>query len=172
MKYTIIAISSLAIISSCGSPEMIRDVCPPNNTPVYVPKDCSKGYELFTKNYQVSLSTSIETIKIKANINPTINQSISKLAQDLDQRTVRFRTAYIGLCQSQISEPCNTGLQEKILAARVKLTSQYEETEKSLSEISKKLDVLSRTSANAGTLTQEVIKNIESESVKARGGTL
>ena len=41
-----------------------------------------------------------------------------------------------------------------------------------MSEISKKLDVLSRTSANAGTLTQEVIKNIESESVKARGGTL
>lgn len=150
----LILLGVIAIQFGCA--QFTREVCPPDNYPVYVPKDCTEGFEIYAKAYEVKVSLEIKTAEVNAKSSIEITKKIVELAEQLNQSTVRFRTTFIGLCQSQVSNPCNQAFQDKILKARTELSIHYENISGKLEKITTALETANNT---AGALEVKSFKD-------------
>jgi len=135
----------VVFISVQGCSQFTRELCPPDNYPVYVPKNCTEGFEIYAKAYEVRVNTAVEVATLKASNNIEIVQKIKELAEQLNQSTVRYRTTFVGLCQSGAARPCDRDLQFKILEVRTDLAKFYEEVSGRLEKVSATLTQITPT---------------------------
>jgi hypothetical protein len=98
----------------------------PDGRPVVVFRDCAKGFEIYALEYDTKVKANLKYLETDVGADLELKRKVQALADKLSNATVRFRTAFVAMCQSGSANPCDSQLQNRLLDLRTKLALEYE----------------------------------------------
>lgn len=107
-----VAFLALLALARCG-PIVVK--CPPDDTPVVLPRSCVDGFEGFAAEKIAKLKVDIEYMKVRVGADAELGSKIAQLGESMNQFTLMYRAAWVGACNARRSAPCDAASRAKIL---------------------------------------------------------
>lgn len=119
----LLALALVATVTSCHARKAV--ICP-GGEPVYVQRDCESGFELVSRTPRLRASAALQTLQTTVEADVDLTAEVTALAEKMDQTTLRLRHAYVALCQSEQTYPCDASTRSQILELKQDLALRYE----------------------------------------------
>ena len=107
-----VAFLSLVALAACG-PIVVK--CPPDDTPVVLPRNCAQGFEVFAADKTAKFKVDLEYMKVRVGADAELGAKVAQLGDSMSQFTIMYRSAWVGACNARRAAPCDPTTRAKTL---------------------------------------------------------